>query len=594
MKAEITTDVSKCSTCSKVKAEYQKPSGLLVQPEIPQWKLEKTTMDFITKLPKTSSGYDTIWVIVDHLTKSAHFLPMKETDTMERLTRLYLKEKALGTHLDMSIAYHLQTDGQSKRTIQTLEDMLRTCVIDFGKAEPRYIGPFKVLNKVETIAYRLKLPQQLSKFHSTFHVSNLKKCLFDESLVIPLDEIQIDDKIHFVEEPVGIMDREVKRLKKFASQSSRFDETLEEVQSLRGNVKNQFRNNNASSYLSAATYFGGVTSGSDLEVSDYDTKHDEVFDDDEYILEDVPVSMNNFNFNPDPKHDLSIAVVEVHEHDLDVIDYDSFGSELDDGIDFERRTQLIELRRIGKAKKTGWDIRTLIEDHKCLQSREIKACTSRFLSDHVIKTLATNPDIPVRAVQDQMHKQFDLGISKMKTFREKRIASDKMIGSFKKHYSMLRKYAQELINQNPAQLLGLMYNKNQIQSLQQELLEGFMCPFPGQILIAVRVDGNNGIYPIAYAIVEAESKESWCWFLNLLGEDLGIEVNYNYTFLIGKRLCVKHIHENMKSQFKGGVYKDMLWNAARATIVVKFNKKIEAPAQVIQFCSLWIGLVRSS
>nr|GEX36851.1 reverse transcriptase domain-containing protein [Tanacetum cinerariifolium] len=123
---------------------------------------EKITMDFITKLPKTTNGYDTIWVIVDHLTKSAHFLPMRENDPMEKLMRLYIKEvftrhgvpisiisdhdgrftslfwkelhKALGTRLDMSTAYHPQTDGQSERMIQTLEDMLRSCVKDFGKS----------------------------------------------------------------------------------------------------------------------------------------------------------------------------------------------------------------------------------------------------------------------------------------------------------------------------------------------------------------------------------------------------------------------------------------------------------------------------
>ncbi|GKF10459.1 hypothetical protein Tco_0048385 [Tanacetum coccineum] len=81
------------------------------------------------------------------------------------------------------------------------------------KLNPRYIGPFKILDRVGMLAYRLKLPEQLSRVYSTFHVSNLKKCFVDEPLAIPLDEIQIDDKLHFIEEPVEIIDREVKRLK---------------------------------------------------------------------------------------------------------------------------------------------------------------------------------------------------------------------------------------------------------------------------------------------------------------------------------------------------------------------------------------------
>nr|GFB06843.1 reverse transcriptase domain-containing protein [Tanacetum cinerariifolium] len=89
MKADIGTYVSKCLTCLRVKAEHQKPSGLLVQPEIPQWKWDNITMDFVTKLPRTSGGYDTIWVIVDRLTKSGHFLPMREDHSMDKLTRLY-------------------------------------------------------------------------------------------------------------------------------------------------------------------------------------------------------------------------------------------------------------------------------------------------------------------------------------------------------------------------------------------------------------------------------------------------------------------------------------------------------------------------
>nr|GEW48444.1 putative reverse transcriptase domain-containing protein [Tanacetum cinerariifolium] len=269
--------------------------------KIATYKWEKITMDFITKLPKTTNGYDTIWVIVDHLIKSAHFLPMRENDPMEKLMKLYIKvivtqhgvpvsiisdhdrrftslfwqalHKAFGTRLDMSIAYHPKTDGQCERTIQTLEDMLRACAAPFkalyGRkchspicwAEVRdaqLTGPeiihettekiiqiksmiqaardrqksyanlkhklmdfqvgdrviLKVLSKVRDVAYRLDLPQQLSRVHNTFHVSNLKKCLSDESLVIPLDELRIDDKLHFVKEPVEIMDREIKQLKK--------------------------------------------------------------------------------------------------------------------------------------------------------------------------------------------------------------------------------------------------------------------------------------------------------------------------------------------------------------------------------------------
>nr|GFB63017.1 putative reverse transcriptase domain-containing protein [Tanacetum cinerariifolium] len=106
MKADIATYVSKCLTCLKVKVEHQKPSGLLVQPEIPQWKWDNITMDFVTKLPRTSSGYDTIWVIVDRLTKSAHFVPIREDDFMDKLTKLYLKEVVTRHGIPVSIIFN--------------------------------------------------------------------------------------------------------------------------------------------------------------------------------------------------------------------------------------------------------------------------------------------------------------------------------------------------------------------------------------------------------------------------------------------------------------------------------------------------------
>nr|GFA70539.1 reverse transcriptase domain-containing protein [Tanacetum cinerariifolium] len=129
--------------------------------------MERITMDFISKLPKTSNRHDIIWVIVDRLTKSAHFIPTRATDSMETLTRLYIPEivsrhgvpisiisnrdshftsrfwqslqDALGTQLDMSTSYHPETDGQSERTIQTLKDMLRACVIDFEKGWEKHL-----------------------------------------------------------------------------------------------------------------------------------------------------------------------------------------------------------------------------------------------------------------------------------------------------------------------------------------------------------------------------------------------------------------------------------------------------------------------
>ncbi|GJT31344.1 putative reverse transcriptase domain-containing protein [Tanacetum coccineum] len=266
MKADIATYVSKCLTCLRVKAEHQKPSGLLVQPAIPQWKWENITMDFVTKLPRTQSGNDTIWVIVDRLTKSAHFLPMRETDPMDKLAKLYLKEvvtrhgipvsiicdrdprftsnfwrsfqKAMGTRLDMSTAYHPETDGQSERTIQTLEDMLRACVIDFGNGWEGHLpliefsynnsyhasikaAPFEALygrkcrspvcwaEEIVQIKQRMQRPRRLSKLSKECKLLVIAK----RATPISLDEINIDDKLHFVKNQWEILEREIKKLR---------------------------------------------------------------------------------------------------------------------------------------------------------------------------------------------------------------------------------------------------------------------------------------------------------------------------------------------------------------------------------------------
>ncbi|GJX54891.1 putative reverse transcriptase domain-containing protein [Tanacetum coccineum] len=248
MKAEIATYVSKCLTCAKVKAECQKPSGLLVQPVIPVWKWENITMDFVTKLPKTSTGQDTIWVIIDRLTKSAHFLPMKETDSMEKLTRQYLKE-VVSRH---GVPVLIISDRDSKFTSHLWKSLNKA--LDFGKGWDRHLplvefsynniyhtsikaAPFEALygqkcrspicwaevgdaqltgpeiihetiEKIIQIKKRIQAARDRQKSYA-----DRSKCFVDEPLAIPLEEIHIDDKLHFIEEPVEIMDREVKWLK---------------------------------------------------------------------------------------------------------------------------------------------------------------------------------------------------------------------------------------------------------------------------------------------------------------------------------------------------------------------------------------------
>ncbi|GJS20317.1 reverse transcriptase domain-containing protein [Tanacetum coccineum] len=322
MKKDIDFYVSRYLTCLKVKAEHQRPSGLLQQPEILEWKWEGIAMDFDYKMVRLARLY--LNEIV-----SRHGVPISiisHLDCWFTLRFWQSMQKALGTRLDMSTAYYPQTDGQSERTIQTLEDMLRASVLDFGgswdvhlllvefpynnsyhssmgcapfealygrkcrspitwaevgeghligpelvqettekisqikdrlkavrdhqksyadkrrkplkfsvgdyvllkvspwkgvvrfgkkgKLTPKFVGPFEIIEKVGPVAYRLDLPEELNGVHDTFHVSNLNKCLDDLTLQVPLDEIQVDAKLNFVEEPLEILEREFKKLKR--------------------------------------------------------------------------------------------------------------------------------------------------------------------------------------------------------------------------------------------------------------------------------------------------------------------------------------------------------------------------------------------
>ncbi|GKV49055.1 hypothetical protein SLEP1_g55827 [Rubroshorea leprosula] len=303
MKKDVAKYVSKCLTCQVVKAEHQKPGGQLQPLPILEWKWEAISMDFIVGLPKMKRQFDAIWVIVGRLTKSAHFLAIKQKDPLDKLAKLYVQEivrlhgvpmsivsdrdprftarfwrsfqKAMGTQLKLSTAYHPQTDGQFERTIQVLEDMLRTCALDLpeswddhlplaefaynnsyhssikmapyealygrrcrtpicwaevgygrvsptkgvyrfglkGKLSPRYIGPFEILESVGEVTYRIALPPELSNVHNVFHVSVLRKYELDPSHVINYEPLELKEDLSYTEQPIHILDRKEKVLR---------------------------------------------------------------------------------------------------------------------------------------------------------------------------------------------------------------------------------------------------------------------------------------------------------------------------------------------------------------------------------------------
>jgi hypothetical protein len=346
MKGDVARFVVQCDVCQRVKTEHQKPSGLLQPLPIPEWKWENISMDFINGLPKTPRGNDSIWVIVDCLTKVAHFIPVRTTYGGDKLAKLYINNilklhgvpksivsdrraqfvskfwrslhQALKTKLDFNSAYHPQTDGQTERVNQVLEDMLRACVLTYGKSwednlafaefsynngyhtslkkapfevlygrkchtplmwsevrdrviespdfikaaeekiaevrenlriaqsrqksyadkrrqelkfnvgdhiylrvspirgthrfrvrgklTPRYIGPYPIIKRIGAVAYKIKLPEQLSDVHNVFHVSQLRMCLrMPEDQVVP-DTLDLQDDLRYQEVPVRILD----------------------------------------------------------------------------------------------------------------------------------------------------------------------------------------------------------------------------------------------------------------------------------------------------------------------------------------------------------------------------------------------------
>ncbi|RVX07100.1 Transposon Ty3-I Gag-Pol polyprotein [Vitis vinifera] len=262
MKRDITQFVAQCLVCQQVKVERQRPVRFLQPLSIPEWKWEHITMDFVTGLPRTLEGNNVIWVIVDQLTKSAHFLPMKVNFSMDRLASLYIKEIVRMHGVPISIVsdrdprftsrfwHSLQKALGLGRFVESLcfgpkrrcrspicwddvgkKKLLRPelvrdlefevgdhvflkvspmkSIMRFGrkrKLSPRFVGPFEVLERVGTLAYKVALPLSLSKIHNVFHVLTLRKYIYDPSHVVELEPIQISEDLTYEEVPVQIVD----------------------------------------------------------------------------------------------------------------------------------------------------------------------------------------------------------------------------------------------------------------------------------------------------------------------------------------------------------------------------------------------------
>ncbi|GKB46913.1 mutator type transposase [Tanacetum coccineum] len=266
--------------------------------------------------------------------------------------------------------------------------------------------------------------------------------------------------------------------------------------------------------------------------------------------------------------------------------------------------------KISKVKNTKtWEVKTYTDEHKCLQSREIHACTSKFLSKGIVEQIEKNPDIPIRALQDELQKKYELGVSRMKAFKAKSAALNQVKGDYSQQYTMLRDYCLELRRANPDTTIKIEVERDSDTDLQTRvfkriyiclgpLKKGFKAcgrdllgldgafmkgPYPGQLLTTVGLDGNNGIYPLAYAIVEKETTCSWTWFLECLGDDLGMTRESNFTFISDKQKGITIAMTNVSPCIEH--------RCVAATTIPYFDKAIEELKQFNKHAFEWLAKI---
>ncbi|WVZ50887.1 hypothetical protein U9M48_002094, partial [Paspalum notatum var. saurae] len=217
MKREIARYISECDACQRVKAKHLKLAGTLQPLPITSWKWENISMDFITRLPKTRDGYDSIWVIVDRLTKSAHFLPclpfaeFSYNNSYQASIGMSPFEMLYGRNCRSPVNWSESGERQyfgpdlvleAEEKVRLIQERLRN-----AQLAPRFVGPFKIMAKIGQVAYRLDLPSSLSSIDNVFHVSQLRKCIRVPTKVTNLEEIDLQPNLVYQEHPIRILDQ---------------------------------------------------------------------------------------------------------------------------------------------------------------------------------------------------------------------------------------------------------------------------------------------------------------------------------------------------------------------------------------------------
>ncbi|GJS93254.1 pentatricopeptide repeat-containing protein [Tanacetum coccineum] len=476
-----------------------------------------------------------------------------------------------------------------------------------GKLSPRYIGPFKILARVGLVAYTLELPEELKGIHSPFHVSNLKKCLAKGDIVVPMDEIQLDDKLHMIEEPVEVVDKEAAEEAVMASKPSDDDICVTSVldkgkwiadkgKGMADKGKRIMVDDGKAGRKTAMTKNIGIVIGENVNPT---TSEDDDTDSDLDMEQ-------RFKGSADLEEMYKALSDSESEYSDKFVDYLSEGE--DELISLRKRnkheeyidTLMHQLR--GKGDGLTYPFTILEND----QSNE-----KYLIHDDQTHWKMRKPKVGEKYVDVAQLKEcltyYSLanGYAKTKALNEGE-------NTIQEHYAMIRSYGTEILDSNDGSTVNLGVTVNPDDKTYFDrfyccfygLKKGFQLgcrhvialdgcflkkPNVGEILTAVGRDGNNHVYPIAWAVVNVENKDSWSWFLELLGEDIDMPIGNGLTLISDQHKWlieavkdvmpldehiqyVRHIYGGFRKQYSGVKFMELFWATSKASYPQLFNK----------------------